>query len=98
MLFTIGHTNHSHEEFLELLQANKITYLLDVRSTPFSQFTSQFNKDVIAAFLKKNGVNYSHMGKFFRCSQISFSSSLVFTRQGVSFPSVSTCLPPISSK
>ena len=57
MLFTIGHTNHSHEEFLELLQANKITYLLDVRSTPFSQFTSQFNKDVIAAFLKKNGVN-----------------------------------------
>ena len=65
MIFTIGHTNHSHEEFLELLQANKITYLLDVRSTPFSQFTSQFNKDVIADFLKKNGVNYNHMGKFF---------------------------------
>ena len=65
MLFTIGHTNHSQEEFLQLLRANNITYLLDVRSTPFSQFTSQFNKDVIAAFLKKNGVNYNHMGKFF---------------------------------
>jgi len=65
MLFTIGHTNHSYEKFLELLRANKITYLLDVRSSPFSRFTSQFNKDVIADFLKKNGVNYNHMGKFF---------------------------------
>ncbi len=65
MLYTIGHTNHSHEEFLKLLRAYQIEYLLDVRSTPFSQFTSQFNKDVIAEFLKKNAVNYNHMGKFF---------------------------------
>lgn len=79
MLFTIGHTNHSHEEFLELLQANKITYLLDVRSTPFSQFTSQFNKDVIAAFLKKNSVNYSHMGKFFGARPMDKS---LYTEQG----------------
>ena len=65
MLYTIGHTNHSHEDFLELLLAHQIEYLLDVRSTPFSQFTSQFNKDIIADFLKKNGINYNHMGKYF---------------------------------
>lgn len=65
MLFTIGHTNHSQEDFLKLLRKYDITYILDVRSTPFSQFTSQFNKDVIADYLKGNGVNYKHMGKFF---------------------------------
>jgi hypothetical protein len=65
MLFTIGHTNHSHEKFLDLLRDNNITYLLDVRSTPFSQFASQFNKDVIADFLKENGINYNHIGKYF---------------------------------
>lgn len=79
MLFTIGHTNHSQEEFLQLLRANNITYLLDVRSTPFSQFTSQFNKDVIAAFLKKNSVNYSHMGKFFGARPMDKS---LYTEQG----------------
>lgn len=79
MLFTIGHTNHSYEEFLELLQSNKITYLLDVRSTPFSQFTSQFNKDVIADFLKKNGINYNHMGKFFGARPLDKS---LYTEQG----------------
>ncbi len=79
MLFTIGHTNHSHEAFLNLLRANKITYLLDVRSTPFSQFTSQFNKNVIADFLKKNGVNYSHMGNFFGARPMDKS---LYTEQG----------------
>lgn len=79
MLFTIGYTHHSHEEFLELLRANKITYLLDVRSTPYSQFTSQFNKDVIADFLKKNGINYNHMGKFFGARPLDKS---LYTEQG----------------
>ncbi|MBR4341284.1 MAG: DUF488 domain-containing protein [Lachnospiraceae bacterium] len=65
MLYTIGHTNHSHEAFLELLEKYKITYLLDVRSTPFSQFTSQFNKDVISKFLQSKNIKYFHMGKYF---------------------------------
>ena len=65
MLYTIGHTNHSHDEFLGLLRKYEITYLLDVRITPFSQFTSQFNKDIISRFLETNGVKYFHMGKYF---------------------------------
>lgn len=43
-LYTIGHTNHSHQYFLELLQTYDIDFLIDVRSAPFSRFTSQFNK------------------------------------------------------
>ena len=56
MLYTIGHTNHSHEEFLKLLKQHSITYLLDVRSTPYSQYTCQFNKDVISEALVANGI------------------------------------------
>lgn len=65
MLYTIGHTNHSHEEFLKLLKQHSITYLLDVRSTPYSQYTCQFNKDVISEVLVANGIKYYYMGKFF---------------------------------
>lgn len=65
MLYTIGHTNHPLGYFLELLQKYNINYLLDVRSTPFSQYTSQFNKDCISEFLQSNGIRYCHMGKFF---------------------------------
>lgn len=79
MLFTIGHTNHSQNEFLNLLRASNITYILDVRSTPFSQFTSQFNKDVIADYLKKNGVIYNHLGKFFGARPTDKS---LYTKQG----------------
>lgn len=65
MLFTIGHTNHTHNDFFNILKQYDIAYLLDVRSTPFSQYTSQFNKDVISQFLKSKGISYCHMGKFF---------------------------------
>lgn len=64
-LFTIGHTNHTQEKFLQLLQMHGITYVLDVRSTPFSKYTSQFNKDAISEFLKRNQIHYFQMGKNF---------------------------------
>ena len=58
-LFTIGHTNHTHE----------INYVLDVRSTPYSKFTDQFNKELISQVLKRNGINYFYMGKLFGARQ-----------------------------
>lgn len=35
---------------------------MDVRSTPFSKFSPQFNKDELKKFLNKYGVYYIHMG------------------------------------
>lgn len=64
-LFTIGHSTHTQEYFLGLLRQHNIDYVLDVRSSPFSKFASQFNKDVIEEYLKKNNIVYCHMGKFF---------------------------------
>ena len=68
-LFTIGHTNHTHENFIKLLKMHSINYVLDVRRTPYSKFTDQFNKEVIGNVLKSNGINYYYMGKSFGARQ-----------------------------
>ena len=68
-LFTIGHSTHTQEYFLGLLKQHNIDYVLDVRSSPFSKFASQFNKDVIEDYLKKNNIVYCPMGKFFGARQ-----------------------------
>ena len=64
-LFTIGHSTHTQEYFLGLLKQHNIDYVLDVRSSPFSKFSSWFNKDAIEDYLKKNNIVYCPMGKFF---------------------------------
>jgi len=60
--FTIGHSNHSTERFIELLQAYKIDCLVDVRSAPYSKFASQFNKDFLEVSLKNSKISYLFLG------------------------------------
>lgn len=36
-LYTVGHSSHTHEEFLQLLQENDVDYIVDVRSVPASK-------------------------------------------------------------
>ena len=38
---------------------------MDVCSTPYSRYAEQFNRESIQAFLDKNGMKYSYMGKYF---------------------------------
>ena len=46
-LYTIGHSNHSTENFLGLLSKHDITAVCDVRSQPYSKFNPQFNRENI---------------------------------------------------
>lgn len=64
-LFTIGHSQYTPEYFMKLLEKHGVNYILDVRSTPYSRYAEQFNRESIHAFLEKNGVRYSYMGKYF---------------------------------
>ena len=64
-LFTIGHSQHTPEYFADLLKKYGINYVLDVRSTPYSKYAEQFNKENIYSFLAKNNIKYSYMGKYF---------------------------------
>jgi len=56
VIFTIGHSTHSLEVFLDLLQVHGITHLTDVRSLPASSYNPQFNKAPLSGFLKNHDI------------------------------------------
>lgn len=62
-IFSIGHSTQPVDRFIELLKKHNIDVVADVRSSPFSRFNPQFNKDSIASALKKSGIKYAFFGK-----------------------------------
>jgi uncharacterized protein (DUF488 family) len=61
-IFTIGHSNHSLENFLALLTKHNIATLADVRSSPYGRL-EHFNREIIAAQLKAARIEYIFMGR-----------------------------------
>lgn len=57
---TIGHSTHSVDELIALLQTNGVDYLADVRSVPRSRHNPQFNYDTLAHTLAPAGIDYQH--------------------------------------
>lgn len=68
-IYTIGHSNHTIDYFLELLQTHHINCIVDVRSTPASSYSPQFNQLPLRNFLKLNNIIYMHFGKEFGARQ-----------------------------
>jgi len=62
-IYTIGHSNHSLEEFIRLLKRHDITAVADVRSSPVSKRNPQFNRDVLSTALRKENISYVFMGR-----------------------------------
>lgn len=62
-IFTVGHSTHSVEEFLELLRAHDVTALADVRSSPYSSYNDQFNREGLKSDLEKAGITYVFLGR-----------------------------------
>jgi uncharacterized protein (DUF488 family) len=62
-LFTIGHSDHKIFDFLRLLRSHGINALVDVRSHPISRAHHQYNKEVLAADLKKAKIAYVFLGR-----------------------------------
>ena len=62
-LYTIGHSTHSIDRFIELLTMHHITAVGDVRSDPYSRFNPQFNRENLQKELKKQGITYVFLGK-----------------------------------
>ena len=61
-LYSIGHSNHSEEKFLELLRQHAIEVLVDVRSQPFSRYSPQFNDSNLKRALEAAGIRYVFLG------------------------------------
>lgn len=62
-VYTIGHSHHSAEQFLALLQQHQVTAIGDVRSSPYSRFCPQFNREALQATLRQQGIAYVFLGK-----------------------------------
>ena len=62
MIFTIGHSNHPIEKFIDILKINNIDAVIDVRSNPISAYSPQFNRMELMKNLKMNDIKYFFMG------------------------------------
>jgi len=61
-VLTIGHSTHSWAHFERLLLGAGATAVADVRTSPWSRHTPQFNRDALAEKLKGAGVAYVYLG------------------------------------
>ncbi len=65
VLYTLGYASFKDiDEFIDVLKKEKISLLVDVRSSPFSKHFSSFNKEHLKEFLKKEGIEYVYFGNF----------------------------------
>src|SRR5690242_14018973 len=60
-IFTIGHSTHSQEKFISLLQSQNINMLVDVRSIAGSRHVPRFNQEQMKIWLKQNNIQYLHI-------------------------------------
>lgn len=61
-IYTVGHSAYEIDNFISLLKENEINTIVDVRSTPYSKFASQFNKEILKHHLKEYKICYIFMG------------------------------------
>ena len=59
-VWTVGHSNRTFPEFLELLQAHQIQFLADVRRFPGSRRYPHFNQESLADLLAEANIRYVH--------------------------------------
>ncbi|WKA59395.1 DUF488 domain-containing protein [Planococcus shenhongbingii] len=63
IIYTIGHSSHSKEQFEKMLKETGIELLADVRAFPGSRKWPQFSKDVFPVWLEAEGITYEHFPK-----------------------------------
>ncbi len=61
-IYTIGYGARDIEAFVAALQRYGITYLIDVRSKPYSRFKPDFSKERLEELLRAAGIRYVFMG------------------------------------
>ncbi len=61
IIYTVGHSTRSIEEFIALLQANRIEIVIDVRRIAQSRRNPQFGESALCESLKERGIMYKRM-------------------------------------
>ena len=63
-IYTIGYSGYHQnlDGFAADLAANGVNVVADVRTSPYSKYASEFNRETIDAFLRCKGIKYVYMG------------------------------------
>jgi uncharacterized protein (DUF488 family) len=61
IIWTIGHSTHSIQEFIAILKSFDIELVADIRNFPGSKRYPHFNKEVLETALCENNVQYIHL-------------------------------------
>jgi uncharacterized protein (DUF488 family) len=62
-VLTVGHSNRTWKEFLDLLRAHSVKRVIDVRSIPRSRHNPQFSREILSTKLRSARIGYVHMRK-----------------------------------
>jgi len=60
-IWTIGHSTHTLEKFIAMLESFSIELVVDIRSFPGSRRYPHFNKESLAVSLSKSNIEYMHL-------------------------------------
>jgi len=63
MIYSIGHGNKKIDVFLNELNSYNISHLVDVRTSPYSKYNPQFNREMLKNDLEKVGITYVYLGE-----------------------------------
>lgn len=61
VLYTVGHSTRSLDDFVVLLRSFGVRRVVDVRTIPRSRHNPQFDGKALAVSLRNRGVGYRHM-------------------------------------
>jgi|GEM_PF-107630 len=61
-ILTIGYGSRTFDEVSTLLSQQRVEYLIDVRSSPYSRFNLDFVRERLQTLLRDRGVRYVYMG------------------------------------
>lgn len=59
--FTIGHSTHSLTEFVDMLKAAEVQFVVDVRAIPKSRRNAQYDIETLPAALARFDLGYEHV-------------------------------------
>jgi uncharacterized protein (DUF488 family) len=60
VIYTIGHSTHTAENFVRLLTTHEVRQLADIRTIPKSRRHPQFVREALEAFLARHDITYRH--------------------------------------
>lgn len=63
VVYSIGYSGFTPEEFVQVLLENGVTALVDVRSSPYAAYHTEYDREVPARTLKESGILYRNYAR-----------------------------------